>query len=90
MGLLKGSVMFMADLMKELSIDCKIDFICVSSYGSGTESNGRVNLVKDVSQPVEGMDVLIVEDIIDSGRTLRRYSVLSAIALVGIQQQGLR
>lgn len=69
-GLLKGSVMFMADLMKELSIDCKIDFICVSSYGSGTESNGRVNLVKDVSQPVEGMDVLIVEDIIDSGNTL--------------------
>ncbi len=69
-GLLKGSVMFMADLMKELSIDCKIDFICVSSYGSSTETSGRVNLIKDVSQPVEGMDVLIVEDIIDSGNTL--------------------
>lgn len=69
-GLLKGSVVFMADLMKELEVDCKIDFICVSSYGSSTESNGRVNLIKDVSQPVEGMDVLIVEDIIDSGNTL--------------------
>lgn len=69
-GLLKGSVVFMADLMKELTVDCKIDFICVSSYGAGTESNGRVNLIKDVSQPVEGMDVLIVEDIIDSGNTL--------------------
>lgn len=69
-GLLKGSVVFMADLMKELTVDCKIDFICVSSYGSDTESSGRVNLIKDVSQPVEGMDVLIVEDIIDSGNTL--------------------
>lgn len=69
-GLLKGSVVFMADLMKELTVDCKIDFICVSSYGASTESNGRVNLIKDVSQPVEGMDVLIVEDIIDSGNTL--------------------
>lgn len=69
-GLLKGSVVFMADLMKELSIDCKIDFICASSYGSGTTSNGRVNLIKDVSQPVEGLDVLIVEDIVDSGYTL--------------------
>lgn len=69
-GLLKGSVVFMADLMKELTVDCKIDFICVSSYGNETESSGRVNLIKDVSQPVEGMDVLIVEDIIDSGNTL--------------------
>ncbi len=69
-GLLKGSVVFMADLMKELTVDCKIDFISVSSYGSSTESNGRVNLIKDVSQPVDGMDVLIVEDIIDSGNTL--------------------
>lgn len=69
-GLLKGSVVFMADLMKELDVDCKIDFICVSSYGAGTESSGRVNIIKDVSQSVEGMDVLIVEDIIDSGNTL--------------------
>ncbi len=69
-GLLKGSVMFMSDLMKELSIDCAIDFICVSSYGVGTESSGRVNVVKDISQPLDGKDVLIVEDIIDSGNTL--------------------
>ena len=69
-GLLKGSIVFMADLMKEISVDCKIDFICVSSYGSGTESKGRINLIKDVSQSVEGLDVLIVEDIIDSGNTL--------------------
>ena len=69
-GLLKGSVMFMSDLMKELSIDCSIDFICASSYGAGTESSGRVNIVKDVSQPLDGKDVLIVEDIIDSGNTL--------------------
>lgn len=69
-GLLKGSVVFMADLMKELEVDCKIDFMCVSSYGASTESSGRVNIIKDVSQPVEGMDVIIVEDIIDSGNTL--------------------
>ncbi|MBR3988233.1 MAG: hypoxanthine phosphoribosyltransferase [Clostridia bacterium] len=69
-GLLKGSVVFMADLMKELEVDCKIDFMCVSSYGTSTESSGRVNIIKDVSQPVEGRDVLIVEDIIDSGNTL--------------------
>ena len=69
-GLLKGSIAFMADLMKKLEVDCKIDFICVSSYGSSTESSGRVNIIKDVSQPVEGMDILIIEDIIDSGNTL--------------------
>lgn len=69
-GLLKGSIMFMSDLMKEITLDCKIDFICASSYGAGTASSGRVNIVKDVSQPLDGMDVLIVEDIIDSGNTL--------------------
>lgn len=69
-GLLKGSVMFMSDLMKEINLDCKIDFICASSYGSGTASSGRVNIVKDVSQPLDDMDVLIIEDIIDSGNTL--------------------
>ncbi|MBQ2687117.1 MAG: hypoxanthine phosphoribosyltransferase [Clostridia bacterium] len=86
-GLLKGSVVFMADLMKELSVDCKIDFISVSSYGSSTESNGRVNLIKDVSQPVEGMDVLIVEDIIDSGNTLNfilKYFAAKGVSSVKI------
>lgn len=69
-GLLKGSITFMSDLMKKIKLPCKIDFICASSYGCGTESSGRVNIVKDVSQSVENCDVLIVEDIIDSGRTL--------------------
>ncbi len=69
-GLLKGSVLFMADLMKEITVDCSIDFICASSYGSGSVSSGRVNIIKDVSQPLDGWDVLIVEDIIDSGNTL--------------------
>lgn len=69
-GLLKGSVAFMVDLMKKINLDFAIDFIVASSYGSGSKSTGRVNLQKDVSQSVEGKDILIVEDIIDSGHTL--------------------
>lgn len=69
-GVLKGSVMFMADLMKAMENDFKIDFVVVSSYADGTESTGRVNVLKDVSQSVVGKDLLIVEDIIDSGNTL--------------------
>lgn len=69
-GLLKGSVAFMVDLMKKIDLDFSIDFIAASSYGSGTESTGRVNIQKDISQSVEGKDILIVEDIIDSGNTL--------------------
>lgn len=69
-GVLKGSICFMSDLMKSMSKDCKIDFVVVSSYGDGCESSGRVNIVKDVSQSVAGKDILIVEDIIDSGNTL--------------------
>ncbi|MCH5298656.1 MAG: hypoxanthine phosphoribosyltransferase [Ruminococcus sp.] len=69
-GVLKGSVLFMADLMKTMESDFKIDFVVVSSYANGTESTGRVNVLKDVSQSVEGKDLLIVEDIIDSGNTL--------------------
>ena len=68
--LLKGSICFMAELMKYVTIPCVIDFMAVSSYGSGTESSGRVNIVKDMSTPAENMDILIVEDIIDSGNTL--------------------
>lgn len=60
----------MAELMKYITIPCVIDFMAVSSYGSGTESSGRVNIVKDMSTPAENMDILIVEDIIDSGNTL--------------------
>ena len=69
-GLLKGSINFMADLMKYIDVDCRIDFICASSYGNSTVSSGRVNIVKDISQPVDNVDILIVEDIIDSGNTL--------------------
>lgn len=69
-GVLKGSVLFMADLMKAMKNDFKIDFVVVSSYADGTESTGRVNVVKDISQSVVGKDILIVEDIIDSGNTL--------------------
>ena len=69
-GVLKGSVLFMADLMKAMKNDFKIDFVVVSSYADGTESTGRVNVVKDISQSIVGKDILIVEDIIDSGNTL--------------------
>lgn len=69
-GLLKGSVAFMADLMKKTNLDFSIDFMVVSSYGGGTQSTGRVNVLKDISQSVEGREILIVEDIIDSGNTL--------------------
>lgn len=69
-GVLKGSVLFMADLMKAMKTDFKIDFVVVSSYADGTESTGRVNVIKDISQSIVGKDVLIVEDIIDSGNTL--------------------
>lgn len=69
-GILKGSVVFMTDLMREIDILCDIDFIAVSSYGKGTKTTGRVNLLKDLSEPVEGCDVLVVEDIVDSGVTL--------------------
>lgn len=69
-GLLKGSVVFMVDLIKKINLDFSIDFISVSSYGSGTVSSGKVNILKDISQSVEGKDVLIIEDIIDSCNTL--------------------
>ena len=69
-GLLKGSVAFMADLLKAYTKTCTIDFMAVSSYGSGTQSSGRVNIIKDLSQPIDGKDIVIVEDIIDSGNTL--------------------
>lgn len=69
-GLLKGSVAFMSDLMKKINLDFSIDFMVVSSYGGGTQSRGRVNVLKDISQSVEGKEILIVEDIIDSGNTL--------------------
>lgn len=69
-GILKGSVMFMADLMKEIDIPCSMDFMAVSSYGVSTKSSGVVKIIKDLDFSIEGKDVLIVEDIIDSGTTL--------------------
>ena len=69
-GVLKGAVMFMADLMRQLSSPVEVDFMAVSSYGSATESSGVVRILKDLDTSIEGRDVLIVEDIIDSGLTL--------------------
>ena len=69
-GVLKGSVLFMSDLMKKIQNKCRIDFMVVSSYADGTVSTGRVNILKDVSMSVEGKNLLIIEDIIDSGNTL--------------------
>ncbi len=70
-GLLKGSVVFMADLMRALKTPCQIDFIAVSSYGAGIQNSGVPCIVQNLSSCVEGCDVLVVEDIIDTGITLR-------------------
>ncbi len=67
---LKGGVFFTCELAKRITIPVSLDFMSVSSYGSGTESSGVVRIVKDLDEPLEGKNVLIVEDIIDSGRTL--------------------
>jgi hypoxanthine phosphoribosyltransferase len=70
-GVLKGAVIFIADLLRHLTVPCEIDFMAVSSYGSSTDSSGVVRILKDLDSPIEGRDVLIVEDIIDSGLTLQ-------------------
>ncbi len=69
-GVLKGAVFFLADLMRQLDIQCEVDFMAVSSYGSSTDSSGVVRILKDLDEPIEGRHVLIVEDIVDSGLTL--------------------
>ena len=69
-GVLKGAVIFIADLMRSLEVPCEVDFMAVSSYGSSTDSSGVVRILKDLDSSIEGRDVLIVEDIIDSGLTL--------------------
>jgi hypoxanthine phosphoribosyltransferase len=69
-GVLKGAVPFLADLMRSLEIDCEVDFMAVSSYGSATDSSGVVRILKDLDASIDGRDVLLVEDIIDSGLTL--------------------
>lgn len=69
-SVLKGSVIFMADLMRAITIPCSIDFMSVSSYGSGVKSSGVVKIIKDLDMNLEGWNILIVEDILDSGMTL--------------------
>jgi hypoxanthine phosphoribosyltransferase len=69
-GVLKGAVFFMADLMRSLTVPCEVDFMAISSYGAETDSSGVVRILKDLDIPLQGRDVLIVEDIIDSGLTL--------------------
>ena len=69
-GVLKGAVFFVADLMRHLDVACEIDFMAVASYGSSTDSSGVVRILKDLDAPIDGRDVLIVEDIVDSGLTL--------------------
>lgn len=70
-SILKGSVVFMADLMRAITIPCSIDFMAVSSYGSGVKTSGVVRILKDLDKPISGWNVLIVEDILDSGMTLQ-------------------
>jgi hypoxanthine phosphoribosyltransferase len=69
-GVLKGAVFFMADLMRELTVPCEIDFMAISSYGAATDSSGVVRILKDLDTNIAGRHVLVVEDIIDSGLTL--------------------
>jgi hypoxanthine phosphoribosyltransferase len=69
-GVLNGAVMVMADLSRALNIHCRMDWMAVSSYGSGTQSSGVVRILKDLSSDITGVDVLVVEDIIDTGLTL--------------------
>jgi hypoxanthine phosphoribosyltransferase len=70
-GVLKGAVFFLSDLMRSLEVACEVDFMAVASYGSATKSSGVVRILKDLDAVIEGRDVLIVEDIVDSGLTLQ-------------------
>jgi hypoxanthine phosphoribosyltransferase len=69
-GVLKGAVFFLADLMRSIEVPCEVDFMAVASYGSSTDSSGVVRILKDLDATIEGREVLIVEDIVDSGLTL--------------------
>jgi hypoxanthine phosphoribosyltransferase len=69
-GVLKGAMFFLSDLMRRLDVPCEMDFMAVASYGSSTDSSGVVRILKDLDASIEGRDVLIVEDIVDSGLTL--------------------
>lgn len=69
-GILKGSIFFLCELAKRITVPVTMDFLAVSSYGDATTSSGRVKFIKDLDESVEGKDVIVVEDILDSGRTL--------------------
>jgi hypoxanthine phosphoribosyltransferase len=69
-GVLKGAVFFMADLMRKIELPCEVDFMAISSYGDGVDSSGVVRILKDLDVSIEGRNVLVVEDIVDSGLTL--------------------
>jgi hypoxanthine phosphoribosyltransferase len=90
-GVLKGAVFFMADLMRQLTVPCEVDFMAISSYGAASDSSGVVRILKDLDIPIENRNVLVVEDIIDSGLTLsylmrnlkaRRPATLEVCALL--------
>jgi hypoxanthine phosphoribosyltransferase len=68
---LKGAVFFLSDLMRHIAVPCEVDFMAVASYGSATDSSGVVRILKDLDAPIERRDVLIVEDVVDSGLTLQ-------------------
>ena len=70
-GVLKGAIFFLSDLMRAIEVPCELDFMAVASYGSATQSSGVVRILKDLDAVIEGRDVLIVEDIVDSGLTLQ-------------------
>ncbi len=69
-SVLRGSFIFMADLARSITLPCTVDFMAVSSYGAGTTSSGQVKITKDLSENIEGRDIIVVEDILDSGNTL--------------------
>jgi len=90
-GVLKGAIFFMADLMRQIEVPCEVDFMAISSYGAGIDSSGVVRILKDLDTSVEGRTVLVVEDIIHSGLTLscclrnieaRRHASLDVCALL--------
>lgn len=70
-GILKGAIFFLSDLMRALEVECEVDFMAISSYGSSTKSSGVVRILKDLDAAIEGRHVLIVEDVVDSGLTLQ-------------------
>jgi hypoxanthine phosphoribosyltransferase len=72
-GILKGSFMFMADLVRRLSVPCQVDFARIASYGDGTVTSGKLEILMDANIPVKGRDVILVDDIVDTGLTLSEY-----------------